>query len=161
VIYESYLEELREVIRRLHGVDSEHVRTVAVKETLEGKTLWDGLVEIFALQGHPTAARAYAWADGPDDPQYPHRHVVVLDLHAKSAHDAVRSAIMQPSRNLQPTQQESENVKTEASEAEAMDQIVPVRFKAEELRAMETAAKARNQTISEWVRSTIDATLNL
>jgi hypothetical protein len=38
--------------------------------------------------------------------------------------------------------------------------IVPVRFRAEDLKAMEAAAKAKNQTISEWVRSTIHATLN-
>ncbi len=38
--------------------------------------------------------------------------------------------------------------------------IVPVRFRAEDLRAIEAAAKAKNQTVSEWVRSTIHATLN-
>lgn len=42
---------------------------------------------------------------------------------------------------------------------EAKGRIVPVRFRAEDLRAMEAAAKASDQTVSEWVRSTIHATL--
>ena len=42
---------------------------------------------------------------------------------------------------------------------EAKGRIVPVRFRAEDLKAMEAAAKASNQTVSEWVRSTIHATL--
>jgi len=43
---------------------------------------------------------------------------------------------------------------------EAKGRIVPVRFRHEDLKAIEAAAKANNQTISEWVRSTIHATLN-
>jgi len=42
---------------------------------------------------------------------------------------------------------------------EAKGRIVPVRFKPDDLRAIEAAAKASNQTISEWVRSTIHATI--
>jgi hypothetical protein len=37
---------------------------------------------------------------------------------------------------------------------------VPVRFASDRLKAIETAAKAKNQSISEWVRSTIDAALD-
>lgn len=43
---------------------------------------------------------------------------------------------------------------------EAKGRIVPVRFRHEDLKAMEAAAKAADQTVSEWVRSTIHATLN-
>lgn len=43
---------------------------------------------------------------------------------------------------------------------EAKGRIVPVRFRADDLKAMEAAAKAAKQTVSEWVRSTIHATLN-
>lgn len=95
----TYLEELREVIRRVHGVDSEHVRTVAVKETFQGKTVWDGLVEVFDLKGHPNAERVYAWSHDTDDPDHPRRHVTVLHLHPiQSAQDAVRAAIVQEFR---------------------------------------------------------------
>ena len=43
---------------------------------------------------------------------------------------------------------------------EAKGRIVPVRFKADDLKTIEAAARAKNQTVSEWVRSTIRATLN-
>jgi predicted HicB family RNase H-like nuclease len=43
---------------------------------------------------------------------------------------------------------------------EAKGRIVPVRFTADDLKAMAAAAKAKDQSVSEWVRSTIHATLN-
>jgi hypothetical protein len=42
---------------------------------------------------------------------------------------------------------------------EAKGRIVPVRFTADDLKAMEAAAKAGKTTLSEWIRSTIHATL--
>ncbi len=44
---------------------------------------------------------------------------------------------------------------------EAKGRIVPVRFTAEDLKAMAAAANVKNQTVSEWVRSTIRAELCL
>jgi len=41
----------------------------------------------------------------------------------------------------------------------AKGKIVPVRFADEALKPIEAAAKANNQTISEWIRSTILAAL--
>jgi hypothetical protein len=35
----TYLEELRDVIRRLHGADAQHVESVPVKEMFQGKTV--------------------------------------------------------------------------------------------------------------------------
>ncbi|HSY65622.1 MAG TPA: hypothetical protein VK829_13550 [Terriglobales bacterium] len=97
----TYLEELRDVIRRLHGAEATHVESVPVKETFNGQTVWEGIVEVFELTGHATAHRVYAWAHETDDPNKPVRHVTVLHLHPiKSAQDAVRAAIMQEARNL-------------------------------------------------------------
>ncbi|MGI8959153.1 MAG: CopG family transcriptional regulator [Bryobacteraceae bacterium] len=42
---------------------------------------------------------------------------------------------------------------------EAKGRIVPVRFRLEDLRTIEAAARASNQTVSEWIRSTIHATV--
>jgi hypothetical protein len=97
----SYIDELRDVIRRLHGVEATHVKSVPVKETFKGQTVWEGIVEVFDLAGHATAHRVYAWAHETDDPEKPIRHVTVLHLHPiKSAQDAVRAAIMQETKNL-------------------------------------------------------------
>ncbi len=43
---------------------------------------------------------------------------------------------------------------------EAKGKIVPVRFAVEEFRALEQAAKASGQTVSEWIRSTVSAKRN-
>ena len=102
----TYIEELRNVIRRLHGVDARHIESVPVKETFQGKTVWEGVVEVFDLIEHPTAFRVYAWAHDTDDPKNPRRHVTVLHLHPiKSAEDAVRAAIVQEFRSLEPTEE--------------------------------------------------------
>jgi hypothetical protein len=42
---------------------------------------------------------------------------------------------------------------------QAKGRIVPVRFRQEDLRLIEATAKASNQTVSEWIRSTIHATV--
>ena len=92
----TYIEELRDVIRRLHGVESKHVGSVPVKEMFQGRTVWDGCVEVFELIEHPTASKLYAWAHATDDPANPKRHVTVLhsDL-ITSPLLAVRAAIIQ------------------------------------------------------------------
>jgi predicted HicB family RNase H-like nuclease len=41
----------------------------------------------------------------------------------------------------------------------AKGRIVPVRFTPDDLRAIEAAAKASDQSVSEWVRGKIHATL--
>ena len=40
---------------------------------------------------------------------------------------------------------------------EAKGRIVPVRFSAEEVRRITAAAAARDQKVSEWIRSTLNA----
>jgi hypothetical protein len=92
----NYIEELRDVIRRLHGVESKHLGSVPVKETFQGHTVWDGCVEVFELIGHPIASKLYAWSHATDNPDNPKRHVTVLhsDL-ITSPLLAVRAAIVQ------------------------------------------------------------------
>jgi len=101
-IMTDYLEELKDVIRRLHGAEATHVESVPVKETFQGQTVWEGVVEVFSLKDHPTAHRVYAWAHDTGDPSNPRHHVTVLHLHPiKSAQDAVRAAIVQEFRSLE------------------------------------------------------------
>lgn len=92
----TYLEELRDVIHKLHGVQATHVESVPVKEAFQGKTVWDGVVEVFDLHGHPKTHRIYAWSHETDDPNNPTRHVTVLHIPpVVSPLTAVRAAIMQ------------------------------------------------------------------
>jgi hypothetical protein len=96
----AYITELQAVIRRLHGVESKHIESVPVKESFQGKTVWDGVVEVFELIGHPKAPRVYAWAHDTDNLKQPRRHVTVLHIApVTSAVLAVRAAIIQEFRS--------------------------------------------------------------
>jgi hypothetical protein len=97
----AYLEELKDVIRKLHGVESTHRESVPVKEVFQGKTVWEGIVEVFDLHGHPKANTAYAWTHATDDPDIPKRSVTVLHVPpAVSPITAVRVAVMQELKEL-------------------------------------------------------------
>ena len=102
----SYIDDLRDVIRKLHGVEATHVESVPVKETFQGKTVWEGIVEVFEIRGHAKASRVYAWAHETDDPKKPRRHVIVLHIHpVTSPILAVRAAIVQEFKNLEPSEE--------------------------------------------------------
>ncbi|MBI1814361.1 MAG: hypothetical protein HYR72_05245 [Deltaproteobacteria bacterium] len=88
---------LRKTIRDLHGLDSQHVESVPVNETVNGEPVWQGDVEVFAIRGHPNAQRAYAWSYRGDDDTL--HHVAVLGVAPiNSAIDAVRAAIVTDAR---------------------------------------------------------------
>jgi len=98
----QYIEELHDVIRRLHGVESRYVESVPVKEVFKGRTVWDGVVEVFDLIGHPKAPKIYAWAHDTDNPKQPRKHVTVLHIPpVVSPILAVRAAIVQEHRLAQ------------------------------------------------------------
>jgi hypothetical protein len=91
----TYIEELLDVIRKLHGVQSMHVDSVPVTAILEDDTVWEGTVEVFELHSHPKAPIAYAWAHETDDPKKPRKHFVVLHLDpVDSPETAVRVAMI-------------------------------------------------------------------
>src|SRR2546425_2713732 len=49
------IDRLRRAIRDLHGVEGTHLRSEPVHETFQSETVWEGVVEVFALKGHPKA----------------------------------------------------------------------------------------------------------
>ena len=82
------MEGFREAIRATHGADSSLMGREHVVETFGGSRVWEGEVLIFALLGHPTAHRVYAWeVDGQVT-------AVLGEGPVKSAHDAVRASIL-------------------------------------------------------------------
>jgi hypothetical protein len=101
----KHIEALQSVIHKLHGVESKHVESVPVKEMFQGETVWEGVVEVFELIGHPKSPRVYAWMHDTNNPNQP-RYVTVL--HAApitSAAAAVRAAIVREFRSLEPTEE--------------------------------------------------------
>jgi hypothetical protein len=98
----NYIEELQEVIHKLHGVHSTHIKSVPVTEKFKGDVIWDGIVEVFELHGHPKATHAYAWSHETDNPDQPKRSVTVLKIPpAVSPESAVRVSIMQELRDAE------------------------------------------------------------
>lgn len=90
----TYIEELANVILKLHGAEATHIESVPVKETFQGKTVWDGIVEVFELRGHPKATHAYAWISRTEKDLK--RHIAVLKIPpVVSPITAVRAAIVQ------------------------------------------------------------------
>ena len=87
------------MIRRLHGVEATHVESVTVKETFKGQTVWEGIVEVFDLVGHPKASRAYAWAHDGKHPK--ESSVAVLHIEPITSAAAVRAAIIEEFRSLE------------------------------------------------------------
>ncbi len=78
----------RHAIRATHGGEPTLIARERVNETFEGEPAWTGEVLVFALEGHPSASRVYAWeVDG--------RVTAVLGVPpVDSARAAVRASIM-------------------------------------------------------------------
>jgi hypothetical protein len=56
------VNQLKEAVEHMHGSSAMLAQSVPVRETFEGKPVWEGVVHVFDLTGHPTATRAYAWS---------------------------------------------------------------------------------------------------
>ena len=96
----SHIDELRDAIKELHGAEATYRESVPVKDVFNGQTVWDGIVEVFSLKGHPKANTAYAWLHDTGDPSKPAKHVTVLNVPpVVSPLTAVRAFIIQEFRN--------------------------------------------------------------
>ena len=88
------INDLRVAIETQHGGNASLAQSVPVHETFKGETVWEGVVHVFDLDGHPKATRAYAWSSpiGGSDKR---RFYAVLHLgRIRSPADAVRAAIV-------------------------------------------------------------------
>lgn len=90
---------LKTAVESQHGGTATLVQSVPVTERHGGATVWEGVVHVFDLSGHPTAARAYAWSspiDGSDKRRF---FAVLHQGPIKSPADAVRAAIVAEHRS--------------------------------------------------------------
>lgn len=55
------IEALTYAIKQGFSCEAKRLKSAWVKEVFQGKTVWEGLVEVFELKGHPTAKQAYGW----------------------------------------------------------------------------------------------------
>ena len=92
-------DQLKMAVEREHGGIATFIQHVPVKEAIAGKTVWEGVVYIFALAGNTLARRAYAWSspiEGSDKRRfYAVLHIPPID----SPINAVRAAIVAEHKN--------------------------------------------------------------
>ena len=90
--------QLKQAVESQHGGAAKLAQSVPVKETHGGKTVWEGIVHVFDLTGHPKTKRAYAWSS-PIEGSDKRRFFAVLHVPPiTSPVDAVRAAIVAESR---------------------------------------------------------------
>ena len=90
--------QLERAVEAQHGCAATFVQSVPVKETFGGKTVWEGIVHVFRLIGHPTAKEAYAWSspiEGSDKQRF---FAVLHQPPITSPVEAVRAAIAAESK---------------------------------------------------------------
>src|SRR3979409_1992959 len=94
-------DHLGGAVENMHGGTATLTQSVPVRETFEGKPVWEGVVHVFDLSGHPTATRAYAWSS-PIEGSTKRRFFAVLHQPPiDSPQAAVRAAIVAEHKNMQ------------------------------------------------------------
>jgi hypothetical protein len=92
------VDELARAVEKMHGGSATLAQSVPIRETFGGKTVWEGVVHVFDLAGHPTATRAYAWSS-PIEGSTKRRFFAVLHVPPiDGPQAAVRAAIVAENR---------------------------------------------------------------
>ena len=96
-------QQLKQAVESQHGGTATLAQTVPVREVFIGRPVWEGVVHVFDLAGHPKATRAYAWSS-PVKGSAKRRFFAVLQMGGiKTPKDAVRAAIAAEYRAKPPT----------------------------------------------------------
>jgi hypothetical protein len=92
-------DQIKRAVESQHGCTATLIQSIPVKETFEGKTVWDGIVHVFTVHGHPKAKKAYAWSS-PIEESDKRRFFAVLHVPPiTSPVEAVRAAIVAEVKN--------------------------------------------------------------
>lgn len=85
---------LARAVEAQHGGSASLVQSVPVVEAFQGNPVWEGVVHVFDLAGHPRATRAYAWSSPIEDSDRRRFYAVLHVPPITSPADAVRAAIV-------------------------------------------------------------------
>ena len=69
------LERIQNAIEKLHNCRAIHSASAPVRDIFQGKPVWEGVVEVFAVD-HPKAKRCFAWEIPGEKPDW----VAVLEI---------------------------------------------------------------------------------
>lgn len=96
--------ELRRIIESKHDCRAGLSDMVMVKMTFAGSPvcIWEGVVHVFDLAGHPKAKQAYAWSSPAQGFSRSHLFSALHLPPITSPAEAIRAAIVAESMALQP-----------------------------------------------------------
>ena len=93
------IDQLKDAVERTHGGTATFAHSAPVKEVQDGRVVWEGVVQVFDVSGHPKAYRAYAWSS-PIEGSTKRRFFAVLHIPPiDSPAAAVRAAIVAEHRS--------------------------------------------------------------
>lgn len=92
-------DQLKQAVENMHGGTATLAQTVPIRETFEGKIVWEGVVHVFDLAGHSKATRAYAWSSPIEDSTKRRFFAVLHTERINSPVEAVRTAIVAEHRS--------------------------------------------------------------
>ena len=95
---EVQVNQLKQAVESQHGCTATLAQSVPVKETFGGKTVWEGIVHIFKIHGHPQASQAYAWSSPVEDSDKRRLFAVLHMSPITSPVEAVQAAIVAEQR---------------------------------------------------------------
>jgi hypothetical protein len=94
-------DQLKKAVEVQHGCKATVFQSVPIKDSFGGKTVWEGVVYVFSLIGHPTAKRAYAWSAPIEESDKRRFFAVLHQAPITSPVEAVRAAIVTEKRATQ------------------------------------------------------------
>lgn len=90
------IDKLKDAVQVMHRCTATHLISAPIIETFGAEIVWQGVVEVFAITGHPKAKRCYAWSFLEKGQE---QFVNVLEIPpVDSPQTAVRAAILAQSR---------------------------------------------------------------
>lgn len=91
---DEYIQRLQAAIFQFHQCEAKHLMSEPVHEAAHGQLTWAGTVEVFAVKGHPTARRCFAWLHKNARRDRDERLMTVLETpEITSPKSAVKSVI--------------------------------------------------------------------
>lgn len=95
------IKQLQQTIEKLHNCTASYVTEINVTEKFDLQIVWEGIVHVFNIEGHPKANKCYAWSS-PIDESTKRRYYAVLHIPPiDSPEKAIRASIVQDHKTKQ------------------------------------------------------------
>jgi hypothetical protein len=93
--------DLQGAVERLHKCNASFAYDIAVIAQFDSRIVWEGIVSVFDLSGHPTASTCYAWSEPLTDTDKRRVFAILKIPPVDSPEAAVRASIMAAHRQVE------------------------------------------------------------